>query len=98
MRPSGCLGWLSMLLALAIGCARARSPWAVSPIGHGGPPSSEGPGPRPVGWRAQLMAAPAAQACQPRRERHDLRCEVPPFDDVFAAALPHRRKPTDDSP
>lgn len=89
---------VALIVILNAACMRARSPWAVSPIGHGGAPNSAGPGPRPIGWRADGLAAPAPQDCQPRGLRHDLRCAVCPVDDAFAAALPHRPTPGRNAP
>lgn len=81
-----------LTLACLSACMRAHTPLAVSPIGHGGPPSRKGPGPHGILWRAQGLAAPVSQECHPRADHHDLACAVPPRADAFAEALPHRAK------
>ncbi len=82
---------VALITAATVRCHGPIPAMALSPVGHGGPPSARGP--HPVGplWRANVMSAPVVQEpCDAsyRAAGGGVSCSVPSaFRDSYAASL-----------
>jgi len=97
MKICNALGpWRLALALVALGipaCHGPTPPLALSPVGHGGPPSRRGPSPIGALWRANDLSAPSPQGCGISRHSHSITCTPPTCPDSYALTLTEATEP-----
>ena len=78
---------LVVVTFLAAACSSPAQPLALSPLGHGGPPSRRGPSPIGALWRANALSAPSPQGCGISPDSHSITCTPPICPDNYALTL-----------
>jgi hypothetical protein len=78
---------LAAVVWASVSCSGPTPPLALSPLGHGGPPSRRGPSPIGALWRANGLSAPSPQGCAISPQSHSIACAPPTCPDGYASAL-----------
>ena len=78
---------LAVATLVTTACSSPAQPMALSPMGHGGPPSRRGPSPIGALWRANTLSAPSPQGCGISPESHSITCTPPICPDTYALTL-----------